>query len=64
MRVRIIKDHKQYKKGEIIDETPNVAFGLIDSGFAVVSKDMTETDSKQKDGRHGRPSTTSPNNPR
>lgn len=44
MRIRIIKDNKQGKKGDIVDVSKNVAFGLIDSGVGVISKDMTEND--------------------
>lgn len=53
MRIRIIKDKKQYKTGDIVDETPNVAFGLIDSGHAVLSKDMTSGEIKTKKVRNG-----------
>lgn len=45
VRVRIIKSRKQYKAGETVEVTPNEAHGLIDGGFAVISKDMvTDTD--------------------
>lgn len=48
MRVRFIKKHKDYASGDVIEVTPNVAFGLIDSGYAILSKDMTEDDYKPK----------------
>lgn len=48
MRIKITKDHKQYKKGEIVDVSKNEAFGLIDSGVGIVSKDMTVTDYRVK----------------
>lgn len=57
MRVRITKNFKDYKQGQIVDVSPNVAHGLIDSGKAVVSKDMTEADTKVKSGNTSRPST-------
>lgn len=50
MRVKIIKDHKQYSKGSVQDVSPNVGFGLIDSGYAIVSKDMTQSDIRTSNG--------------
>ena len=44
IRVRFIKDYKDFKKGDVETLSPNEAFGVIDSGFAVVSKEMTSTD--------------------
>lgn len=44
MRVKIVKTHKKYSKGEIIEVSPNEGFGLIDSGYAILTKDMTERD--------------------
>lgn len=41
MKVRIIKDHKKYIKGEVVEVTPNVGFGLIDSGVAQVDRMYT-----------------------
>lgn len=46
MRVKFVKDSKSYKKGDTAEVSPNVGFGLIDSGLAVVSKDMAEQDYK------------------
>lgn len=46
MRIKFIKDHKGYRKGQIVEVSPNEGFGLIDSGFAQVTKDMTERDYK------------------
>lgn len=43
-RIKFIKNHKQYKEGEVATLSPNEAFGLIDSGVAIVSKDMTTSD--------------------
>lgn len=48
MRIKITKDHKQYKAGEIVEVTNNVGFGLIDSGIGMISKDMTGRDIKRK----------------
>lgn len=47
-RVRILKNYKQYRVGDVVTVSPNEAFGLIDSGVAMISKDMTQTDYRQK----------------
>lgn len=47
IRVKIVQDHKQYTKGQTLQLSPNEAFGLIDSGVAVISKDMTQIDYKR-----------------
>lgn len=44
IRVKFIKNHKEFKEGETANLSPNEAFGLIDSGYAIVSKDMNEGD--------------------
>ena len=61
MRIRITKDQGSYKKGDVIEVSKNVAFGLIDSGVGVISKDMIEKDYKitksdevQADGKHSK----------
>lgn len=41
MKVRIIKNHKKYNVGDVIEVTPNVGFGLIDSGVAQVDRMYT-----------------------
>lgn len=46
MRVRITKNDKGYKRGDVVDVSRNVAFGLVDSGIGIISKDMTEQDYK------------------
>lgn len=56
MRVKIIKNHPRYRKGEVVDVSRNVAFGLIDSGYGMLSKDMTESDQRTKRGKRGRTS--------
>ena len=48
MRIKIVKNKKQYKKGEVVDVSRNVAFGLIDSGVGILSKEMTDVDYKTK----------------
>ncbi len=49
MRVKIIRPHKKYKIGETVEVSPNEAHGLLDSGYALVSKDMVETDYTVRD---------------
>lgn len=44
IRVRFIKNYKNFTKGDISSFSNNEAFGLIDQGIAMVSKDITETD--------------------
>lgn len=57
MRIRITKNHKEYKTGQIVEVSPNVAFGLLDSGVGVVSKEITEHDTATKRRtKHGRSS--------
>lgn len=46
MRVKIIKNHKNYKAGEIVEVSRNVAFGLMDSGIGILSKDISESETK------------------
>lgn len=43
IRVKIIKDHKEYRAGDTVVVSPNIAFGLIDSGYATLSKDLQPT---------------------
>lgn len=38
MKVRVIKDYKEYRKGQTYDVTPNIAHDLIDSGVARVDR--------------------------
>lgn len=49
IRVKFIKDYKQYKKNDTDTLSPNEAFGVIDAGYAIVSKDMTESDYQTSD---------------
>lgn len=53
MRIKYIKDHKTNKRGDIALVSPNVAFGLIDSGVAEVTKDMQPDDYKQAGDNNG-----------
>lgn len=46
LRVKLVKDWKGNLKGSILVVDRNEAFGLIDSGKAVISKDMAEPDYK------------------
>lgn len=48
MRVKFLKDHKEHHKGSTLEVSPNEGFGLIDSGVAIVSKDIVEQDYKTK----------------
>lgn len=48
MRVKIIKDHPKHKKGITLNVSPNEGFGLIDSGYAILTRDVTEQDFKTK----------------
>lgn len=49
MRIKIVKKHRQYKVNEVVEVSKNEAFGLLDSGVGVISKDMVETDYKTLD---------------
>lgn len=49
IRVKFLKDYKEFKKNAIELVSNNVAFGLIDSGVAIISKDMVENDYKTSD---------------
>lgn len=44
IRVKFIRNHKDYRKGQTIALSPNEAFGLIDKGYAMVSKDLVAED--------------------
>lgn len=43
-RVKITKQFKNYKVGDTVYVTRNEAHELIDGGFGVISKDMTQAD--------------------
>jgi len=48
MRVRILKDHKFFKKGSIVLMNDIRARQLIELGVAVISKDMDAYDMRTK----------------
>lgn len=53
IRVKITKTGK-YKAGDVITLSNNEAFGLIDKGEAILTKDMTSQDySTTKKVKHG-----------
>lgn len=62
MRIKIIKDQGSYKSGNIIEVSPNVAFGLIDSGIGIISKDMNPDDYKQAGDTYGKSTKLRPHN--
>lgn len=47
-RIKIIKDHAQYKKGQVVYVSKSVASSLIESGYATMSKDMSNDDYEVK----------------
>ena len=49
----MLKGNKHGKVGEIVVMDNNEAFGLIDSGFAQITKDMTPDDYKQAGDKDG-----------
>lgn len=51
MRIKIIKPHRKYKVGDTVDVSNNEAFGLLDSGIGIKTKDIVQTDIKVKHGR-------------
>lgn len=65
MRVKFIKDYKGHAKGSILEVSKNEAFGLIDSGVAQVTKDMTSEDYKvsksDEEQADGKPTFVRPN---
>jgi hypothetical protein len=58
MRIKIIKSHPTYSG--VVDVTRNVAFGLIDSGYAEITKDITNSDEQQAGINHGKPTQLRP----
>lgn len=54
MRIRIIKDYKDYSKGDVVEVSNNVAFGLIDRGVAKLTKDVTSGEYQTKKVSRGR----------
>lgn len=52
-RVKLIKNYKAYKKGAVLNVSPNEAFGLLDSGVAIATKDLVPDDYKQAGDTNG-----------
>ena len=44
MRIRITKKHRKYAVGQTVDVSPNEAFGLLDGGFGVQTKDIVDVE--------------------
>lgn len=61
MRVKIVKAYRSYSKGEVVEVSPNEAHGLIDSGVAILSKDMAPDDYKQAGDKNGSTTKLRPN---
>lgn len=51
IRVKIVQRNQKYAVGSVQNLTNNEAFGLLDSGLAILSKDLTEQEYKIKDGK-------------
>lgn len=60
LRVKILKDNKHGKKGQIVVIDKNEAFGLIDSGVAEITKDMTSDDYRTSGDKNGNPTQLRP----
>lgn len=60
-RVKMLKDNKHGNKGAVVVMDNNEAFGLIDSGYAQITKDMTPDDYQQAgDKTSGKPTLVRP----
>lgn len=55
MRIRITKNHDEFKVGDIVIVNEELAKFLIKTGYAIQSKDMTINDYQTKD-LNGNPS--------
>lgn len=53
IRIKLLKDWNGKPKGSILVIDRNEAFGLIDSGKAIISKDMNPDDYKQAGDKNG-----------
>lgn len=60
-RVKLLKTSKHGRSGDIVSLDNNEAFGLIDSGYAEVTKDMTPDDYKQAGDKDGNSTKLRPN---
>lgn len=56
-----MRDSKGYKRGDIVEVSKNVAFGLLDSGVGVISKDIAPDDYKQAGDKYGSSTQLRPN---
>lgn len=54
MRIKIIKTTTLHKKGDVVEVSPNVGFGLIDSGVGIITKDIVPDDYKQAGDKNGK----------
>lgn len=48
-RVKFTTNYFKHQKGDIAIVENNIAFGLIDKGVAIISKDMAQSDYKTLD---------------
>lgn len=46
LRVKMLQSNKHGRKGDVVVMDNNEAFGLLDSGHAVITKDMVSSDYK------------------
>lgn len=53
MRVKFLKAYKGHLKGSTYEASPNEAFGLVDSGIAILTKDLVPDDYKQAGDKDG-----------
>lgn len=44
LRIKIVNRGSKYAVGEVLHLTNNEAFGLLDKGIAILSKDLTDKD--------------------
>lgn len=53
MKVRIVKDYKDYRRDDLVTVTPNIAHGLIELGVARVDRMYIASDKGYKVKKHG-----------
>lgn len=61
-RIKLLKNCKQGRSGEVIVVDNNEAFGLIDSGFAKITKEMTSDDYQTSGDKNGKSTIIRSNN--
>ena len=59
-RVKLLKPNKYGKVNEVVVIDNNEAFGLIDSGAAILTKDMTSDDYRTSGEVNGKPTQLRP----